>query len=157
MASIASITTAVLKSIAIRKAAEAAASGNIIAAVGWGLGAVAADVVEARVTRGGSRQDAEPFVRRAQVFHSAQNDLVMEQHVARALGGQQAEHAMRQTQRRNVKDAANAAARGAATAAAKPANVEYLQPIINVYIGEDQMDAIFETHYRRRELGLVVS
>lgn len=158
LASIASVTTAVLKSIAIRKAAEAAASGNIVAAVGWGLGAVAADVVEARVTRGGSRQDAEPFVRRAQVFHSAQNDLVMEQHVARALGGQQAEHAMRQTQRRNVKDAATAAARGAATAAAaNPANVEYLQPIINVYIGEDQMDATFETHYRRRELGLVVS
>ena len=31
-----------------------------------------------------------------------------------------------------------------------------MQPIINVYIGEEQLDATFEKHYQRREPGLAV-
>lgn len=35
-------------------------------------------------------------------------------------------------------------------------DVNEMQLVINVYIGEDKIDATFEKHYQRRELGLAV-
>ena len=150
------VTAEVIKAIAIRKAAEGVATGNIPQVVASIAVAGGASIAEHQIRQQARTEQQE--VNRARIFHNAQNDMFLQRSVGRAAQRTDASgYAIRQAQRRNAQDATNIVVNALKQAQGTPGQKEIVlnitQPII---INDRIIDELFETHRTRVDLGLAV-